>query len=431
MFPPEVVALFPDGLPPTMEEATDILSEAGLLDVVSDIVTNDAAARAAVFADVRSSPRVLAWSPDGTAWEPREVTLPAEFGDVVYESAGGRLIAYGTPPAAGLLPVPPSATTVATTTNLVDWTAEDVEAEFDVELPPGALVRVMPSRLVANDVGWVLEQYVSLDVSIEALAAELIGEPSPADVTVIERNTEGVRVEVTAAGAVGSESVFVTWEELGFDGSLTPFLTPFGFGAPAVPEMWSATWDGVPVRVDGDRNEGVVEAPGSLAATGDGFLKLSDPVLFSADGVEWSIDASQPPPPAAVPGSGVAMPVRDGAATLATDRSGDTIVLWTDSTGRDWEEIALEGLQDRVDVASSHTASGPWIVFAPPDSFLPDQVIMVTGDGVHWVIDDIDDPGEDLAGAGEWVPAHAAVNGRWAVVDTGTGGWVRYDLEPA
>ena len=76
-------------------------------------------------------------------------------------------------------------------------------------------------------------------------------------------------------------------------------------------------------------------------------------------------------------------------------------------------------------------SSGPWIVFAPPDSFLPDQVVMVTGDGVRWVIEDIDDPGEDLAGAGEWLPAHPAVNGRWAVVDTGAGGWVRYDLAPA
>ena len=195
--------------------------------------------------------------------------------------------------------------------------------------------------------------------------------------------------------------------------------------------MWSATWDGVPVRVDGDRNEGLMEASGPLAATDDGFLKLSDPVWISADGVSWSIDDSQPPPLAALPGSGVAMPVRGGAATVATNRSGDTIVLWTDSAGQGWEEISLEGLQERVDVVSSHTASGPWIGFSPVQSFLPDQVVMVTGDGMRWVIDDIDDPDVDLADAGEWLHAHAAVNGRWAVVDTGTRGWVRYDLEPA
>ena len=40
-FPQEVNDLFPDGLPPTLNEAQQILAEAGLLDEVTEIVSND------------------------------------------------------------------------------------------------------------------------------------------------------------------------------------------------------------------------------------------------------------------------------------------------------------------------------------------------------------------------------------------------------
>jgi hypothetical protein len=39
LFPPEVTALFPDGPPHTQQEAIDILNEAGLMDVVMDVLT--------------------------------------------------------------------------------------------------------------------------------------------------------------------------------------------------------------------------------------------------------------------------------------------------------------------------------------------------------------------------------------------------------
>ncbi len=77
LFPQEVIDLFGGDLPATISEATEQLSEAGLLEVVSEIIQNNPAASEAIYG-VETGPPTLdvRYTVDGITWEPREVVAP-------------------------------------------------------------------------------------------------------------------------------------------------------------------------------------------------------------------------------------------------------------------------------------------------------------------------------------------------------------------
>ncbi len=78
LFPQEVIDLFAGDLPATIDEATTMLSEAGLLDEVSAIISANPEASAAIYGEPNTDPPTVdaRFTTDGEAWETIEMTLP-------------------------------------------------------------------------------------------------------------------------------------------------------------------------------------------------------------------------------------------------------------------------------------------------------------------------------------------------------------------
>ena len=85
LFPQEVTDLFNGTLPPTIEEATKMLSEAGLLDEVTAVLQEHPEASAAIYGVPSTDPPTVEarFTVDGITWEPVEMTLPAGAGYLV------------------------------------------------------------------------------------------------------------------------------------------------------------------------------------------------------------------------------------------------------------------------------------------------------------------------------------------------------------
>jgi hypothetical protein len=65
-FPPEVIELFPDGLPPTQQEAINILEDAGLFDAVVEVFAEHPEAFNALTSVAPPDFEMVAmWSADG------------------------------------------------------------------------------------------------------------------------------------------------------------------------------------------------------------------------------------------------------------------------------------------------------------------------------------------------------------------------------
>ena len=162
LFPPEVNALFPDGLPPTQQEAMDILREAGLFDVVMDILNQHPEAMDAVQSAPQPDPELLAsWSTDGDSWVPVEMAPPGAVADVSQLAvAGDRLTIAGT--------IPPdedggsSTVTVASTTDLENWNTASFPLTQTEGLSESEQMWVTPIAVAADDEHWVVR--IMIDV---------------------------------------------------------------------------------------------------------------------------------------------------------------------------------------------------------------------------------------------------------------------------
>lgn len=226
LFPPEVTALFPDGLPPTLEEASDILREAGLYDVVVKILNEHPEAMDAVRSTPRPGPELMAaWSTDGDSWIPTEMASPDGIGDVSQLAVSGeRLTVAGTLPP-GENGEPPSVVMVASTTDLVNWITASFPLTPPEGLPETAQIFASPIAVAADDEHWVVRVMV-----------DAIPDPSSA----------GPSVSQTRA------------------------------------ERWSGAWGGEPAKSDAGQQSWL------LLATSDGFLDLGLGVAFSPDGQTWT-----------------------------------------------------------------------------------------------------------------------------------------------
>ncbi len=325
LFPQEVLDVFHGGLPATISEATTMLSDAGLLDVVSEIIGNNPEAYDAIYgAPVRVAPTLdVRFTVDGKTWEPRELVLPPDATSFSGAAAVGDRLAVvytiidpltGTPSGGRVV--------VATTTDLSTWTTQEIVLPSPGELPEGVNWSVFAQGLVANESGWVVPIYSSVDIDAYSLVPEDVrmGIDDSSGVSV-STSSDGVTIEsgFDEDGNNSALSVLYTWEELGVDPDLAALISQQNF----TPTMWTSSWEGTPLATDAP------VAQGPMVATPAGFVTWSDQTWFSPDGVTWT---ASPLPIGASWVSG-AFTVDDGLIVLSSTDTGESLIHHVDERG--------------------------------------------------------------------------------------------------
>ena len=179
LFPPEVVALFPDGLPPTQQEAVNTLTEAGLLEVVMDVLNEHPEVMDQIQSAPALDPELLAsWSTNGDAWTPTELLPPNPIGDTpAVAVSGDRLTIAGSS-----WPDDESdawIVTVSSTTDLQFWDTASFTVARPKGMSPAEEFWVTPDMVAANDDHWVVR--VMVQDSKELWSGAWDGEPTMID----------------------------------------------------------------------------------------------------------------------------------------------------------------------------------------------------------------------------------------------------------
>lgn len=376
LFPQEVLDVFGGELPATISEATQMLSEAGLLDTVTDIIADNPAASEAIYSvETEVTPPTLdvRFTTDGVMWEPVEMTLPpgaSYFNSVA--TVGGRLVvSYGLQdPATGMSA--DGIARVATTENLVDWTVQEIVIPPPpVDLPMEAWWSVSINGVAANEAGWVASVYSGLELDPVRLLPEEVRveyERSESGYSTSFGDT-GISLERSVAGEWVTDEY--TWEALGISPEAAAYLT----GQNYEPSLWTATWDGEPTASP---------TPGptqQIVATPAGFVGLDDQIWFSADGLTWAA-SPLPAEDAYVSASftfdgGIIAFVgtRDGVRTLRLDERGGS-PEWIDIPGLPENAQSGFGFGNRLGAVMDATEPGP-----------PPPPLVVEADGHRLTID--------------------------------------------
>ena len=380
LFPQEVLDLFEGGLPATISEATTMLSDAGLLDVVSEIISNNPEAYDAIYGTpVQVAPTLdVRFTVDGTTWEPREMVLPPDatsFSGAA--SVGDRLaVVYSVIDPLTGMPVG-GRVVVATTTDLSTWTTQEIVLPSPGELPEGVNWSVFAQGLVANESGWVVPVYSSVDVDAYSLVPEDVraGIDESRGVSV-GTSSDGITIatDFDENGGDPAISAFYTWEDLGVAPEVGQLLSEQNF----TPALWTASWDGTPAPTDAPA------AQGPMVATPAGFVLWNDQTWFSPDGITWT---ASPLPVGASWVSG-AFTVDDGLIVQSSSDTGEYLFHQVDERGGDAVRLDLpvgpEGsLVSSASMSSSATAG--MIVSAMPP--VPEEdLLSVVVDGYQLTV---------------------------------------------
>jgi hypothetical protein len=354
--PEEITALFPDeviqffeevgGLPPTIQEATEMLNEAGLFDEVSEVVLANPDVNAFIYSQPAPEPRSYARvSPDGVTWTEVEIDVPLLTYNVV--STGDRLVTYEVEtdqstsgsfnpldsPAEFLPPVT-TAIIVSTTTDLQTWIDVRIPVEPPVnDLPSYVHSEVYPGQLVANDVGWVLDVTESQYPQYEALMAETIGldmEQYPNGYSTYPTE-DGVVLQTFDEDGTVTEATY-TWDDLGVDAPAD--AADGSFGDESV-TRWSATWDGEPTAVELEPFQ-----YSQLFAFGSGvFSSDGTAFLLSTDFATWT--------PVGNPGASDGWPMAlidadTGPVMILRGNDGSASAYSFDTTTLTWSPVDLD-----------------------------------------------------------------------------------------
>ncbi len=286
-FPQEVRDLFPDGLPATIEEATQQLEDAGLYDVLSEIVVSNPDVMESIYASAPSVEITSRFSADGVEWNDVDLALPVDSSRYpTFSSTGDRLVVVVPVPADEAEPFGrPAAVDVWSTTDLVDWAQQTIDLPpAQTDLPDFFDQQVFVSEIATNDGGWVLsvESYTQIDplplLDEEQRAATMTSgygtSTSDTGITIeLFDETEGDSMSEV------SETIEFTWEELGVADAPEE-----EFGSTLYTASWGGEAQVTEPTVDGQRGYGW----GQVVAFGDGFVTLGDDLRLSADGVQWS-----------------------------------------------------------------------------------------------------------------------------------------------
>jgi hypothetical protein len=370
LFPQEVVDLFPDGLPPTLHEATEILQEAGLLEVVTEILNSNTEANDAVLGAPQGPdepPTVQAmFTTDGTTWEPVEMNLPDGMDGVdSVTSIGDRLAVMSTP--SNGQPGQQSEVLIASTTDLMTWTVQEIEIPPPpIELPDYVDRFVGAHGMAANETGWVVSVDEFLDVNVEALLPADVFDPASSG--GFGTSEAGVEVYLESGGRE-PEPLTYTWEELGVPPEVVEWIIRGQDQDGA--QMWTASWDGTPVRSDLDERFG-----GPIIATESGFLFLAEQNLFSEDGVSWMAS----PLPGSV-STHDSMTFEGGAIFITNDEDGLPALYRVDSRGQSAELLNIPGLPDTLQRGGFSESNSSAIVFDANTPEINTDPLVMQADG--------------------------------------------------
>ncbi|MDJ0768076.1 MAG: hypothetical protein QNJ12_04750 [Ilumatobacter sp.] len=285
LFPPEVQEAFPDGLPPTIQEATEVLGEAGLLDEVSAVLEEHPEASDAIYATPPPPPRLTArFTTDGVDWTTTEIELPLQFGHQ-FRVAGDRLVAWGVDePTYDERPGRPDddgtrTLVIATTTDLVTWSTVEVELAVTPTVDEFVHTDIWVESVALSGDRWLAlaQQHTWFD--FEQLLPDDIREMMQSrGGGGYSNSSSGIEVEVF--DEAGERTTFeFTWEELGLDGNPEPLRFE--------PDMRLLGGD-----LGGDHGE--LPLPddfgwGTLTTLDDEFVLITDSkMLSSADGSAWT-----------------------------------------------------------------------------------------------------------------------------------------------
>ena len=219
LFPEEILAVFPDGLPATIDEATAALDAAGRLDEVVDIIGANPELQQAIYA-TPTAPRFAArFTTDGSDWTEVPLDVPID-GYPQFSISDDRLVVSAMEFPSGPDDIESSRTfAVAITDDLATWRT----ATFDLEAPadpnPAVRAEVFVNSVVVIDDWWVASVDRHRSVDYEALLPDDLADrlelgqgwgvgPSDDGVVVEFFDDDGERTVVT-----------VTWDELGLPGN--------------------------------------------------------------------------------------------------------------------------------------------------------------------------------------------------------------------
>ena len=346
LFPPEVIEVFGGDLPATISEATERLSDAGLLDVVSQIIQDNPEAYDAIYgAPSNTAPTLdVRFTVDGVTWEPREMVLPAGADYLSNVTAAGDRIAavYSISDPLTGMPIG-DRVIVASTTDLVTWTTQDIVLTKPGDLPEGVTWSTFPASLVANDDAWVVSLFTSINVDpLVLLPAEVSAEIDSEAGYGLGTDDAGISIllDLDENGENPGRTLTYTWAELGISPEVAQLILDQDF----TPEWWTSSWDGTPTPAAAPPMHGLA------AATPSGFVIWTDRTWFSPDGVTWA-DSALPGDAMGVSG---AFAIDGGLIVVAQGDGGDALVYRLDERGGD--AVALE----LADVpAGSFSAVGP------------------------------------------------------------------------
>ncbi len=219
---------------------------------------------------------------------------------------------------------------VATTTDLSTWTTQEIVLPSPGELPEGVNWSVFAQGLVANETGWVVPVYSSVDIDAYSLVPEDVraGIDDSRGLSV-GTNSDGITIEsdFDENGGDPAISAFYTWEDLGVAPEVGQLLSDQNF----TPTLWTASWEGTPAPTDAPA------AQGPMVATPAGFVLWNDQTWFSPDGITWT---ASPLPVGASWVSG-AFAVDDGLIVQSSSDIGEYLFHQVDERGGDAVRLDL------------------------------------------------------------------------------------------
>jgi hypothetical protein len=342
LFPPEVVELFQEDRPATIDESIERLEAAGLLDEVQAVLADNPAASEAIYgAPATEAPTIQArFTTDGSTWEPVEMTLPpgATYLSGV-TAVGDRLaVAYGLDEF-DEIPEPGTQNTVrvAVTSDLVAWDVTEIVVPVPDDLPAGVQMIASPGTFAATENGWLL----TVGSGVNADLLNLLPDDVRADLELrgggslgYSTDDDGATFDVSSEDGT-TETVTYTWEELG----IAPELVDYAAEPSYQSSVWAAPWGGTPQRspsVD-------TQLDGMFVATDAGFLQWSEGTIsFSVDGLTWT-------PATVFPDRNVTTIVAfDGGVLAAVNTREATEYYRLDPTGQAPERLDIDGLPDGI-----------------------------------------------------------------------------------